>query len=244
MECPNCKAIIEDGDKFCGNCGAAITTEIVCKNCGTVNSTDSKFCENCGKLLTVSDGPKERIPINHGGADMEHIEKAVMSMDSDPVIRVEYINPFIESAFYVLEEVTGAKVKRGELYLKSFYVFTKGIAAWVGLAGDVEGMVLFDMDEDSALMIVSCMNGEQFTVMDDMAKATIVELANMITAQAVPKFDYLGFKLDLTPSGLFTGDSMEVSSNMEVEIAVVPMHVVLGNKKSKIEINVLIQKRN
>jgi RNA polymerase subunit RPABC4/transcription elongation factor Spt4 len=55
MECVNCKAIIEDGEKFCSNCGAAITSEMACKNCGTVNSFGSKFCENCGKLLFVSE---------------------------------------------------------------------------------------------------------------------------------------------------------------------------------------------
>ena len=34
-------------------------------------------------------------------------------------MRVEYINPFVESAFNVLKEVLQGEVKRGELYLKS-----------------------------------------------------------------------------------------------------------------------------
>ncbi len=34
-------------------------------------------------------------------------------------MRVEYINPFVESAYSVLTEVLQSEVRRGELYLKS-----------------------------------------------------------------------------------------------------------------------------
>jgi chemotaxis protein CheX len=161
-------------------------------------------------------------------------------------MRVEYINPFVEAAFNVLKEVLNTDVKRGDLFLKSTNMAIQGVAALVGLAGDVEGRVLFDMTKESALFVVSAMNGEEFKTMDDMAKATIQELANMITAQAVTKLHDLGFKFDLTPPALFTGDNMEVSSNFgkEVEALIVPMQLGAGGKNGKIEINVVIRERN
>jgi len=67
MECTNCKAIVNEGEKFCANCGAAITSEIVCKSCNTVNSAGSKFCENCGNLLVSEEKPvtkKEQVSDN------------------------------------------------------------------------------------------------------------------------------------------------------------------------------------
>ncbi|HOX92487.1 MAG TPA: chemotaxis protein CheX, partial [Spirochaetales bacterium] len=112
-------------------------------------------------------------------------------------MRVEYINPFVESAFNVMKEVLQADVRRGELFLKSTSMPVMGVAAIVGLAGDVEGRVLFDMDKPTALKIASTMNGEELTTMDDLVKATITELANMITAQAVTKLHELGFRFDL-----------------------------------------------
>src|SRR5215470_12492593 len=118
-------------------------------------------------------------------------------------MRVEYINPFVESTFNILKEVLNTDVKRGEIYLKSTSMSIMGVAALVGLAGDVEGRVLFDMTKDSALYIAGAMNGEEFTVLDELAKATIQELANMITAQAVTKLHDIGFKFDLTPPALF-----------------------------------------
>jgi len=160
-------------------------------------------------------------------------------------MRVEYINPFVESAFNLLKEVLMTEVKRGDLYLKSSNMSIMGVAAMVGLAGDVEGRVLFDMDKKTGLFVAGAMNGEEFTVLDEMAKATIQELANMITAQAVTKLHDLGFRFDLTPPTLFTGDNMEISSKMgkEAEALIVPMELGANGEHGKIEINVIIRER-
>lgn len=158
-------------------------------------------------------------------------------------MRVEYINPFVEAAYNVLQEVLQAEVKRGELYLKSTAMPVLGVAAIVGLAGDVEGRVLFDMSHETAIKTASKMledmDMEPVTSMNDMARATITELANMITGQAVTKLHDLGFTFDLTPPAIFTGENMEVS-NTDVEALIVPMELPMGN----IEINVAIRERS
>ena len=146
-------------------------------------------------------------------------------------MRVEYINPFVEAANNILSEVLAGEVNRGDLYLKSTSMPVMGVATLVGLAGDVEGRVLFDMSMDK-------MNGEELTEFDELVKATITEVANMITGQAVTKLHDLGFKFDLTPPSLFTGEKMEVSDH-EVEALIVPMLTEQG----KIEVNVAIRER-
>ena len=113
-----------------------------------------------------------------------------------------------------------------------------GVATLVGLAGDVEGRVLFDMSMETALRIASQMNGEELPVFDELAKATITELANLITAQAVTKLHELGFRFDLTPPALFTGERMEISVQ-NVEALIVPMITEQG----KLEVNVAIRER-
>lgn len=159
-------------------------------------------------------------------------------------MRVEYINPFVETSYRVLKEVLGGiDVKRGELSLKSVAMPVMGVAALVGLAGDVEGRVLFDMTFETALNIASQMNGEKITQFDDLAKATISELANLITAQAVTKLHELGFKFDLTPPALFAGEKMEIAalpgSTQNVEALIVPLITECG----EIELNVAIRER-
>lgn len=153
-------------------------------------------------------------------------------------MRVEYINPFVEAAYNILSEVLGGEIKRGELYLKSSSMPVMGVAALVGLAGDVEGRVIFDMSLETAMKIASQMNQEQLKEFDDLAKATITELANMITAQAVTKLHDLGFRFDLTPPALFTGQNMEISDH-EVEALIVPME----SSQGRVEVNVAIRDR-
>lgn len=157
-------------------------------------------------------------------------------------MRVEYINPFVESAYNVLKEVLNTDVKRGELFLKSTAMPVLGVAAIVGLAGDVEGRVVFDMTRETAVSVASAMleamEMEPITSLNDMGRATINELANMITGQAVTKLHELGFKFDLTPPAILTGDNMELSDS-GVEALIVPMQVPQG----KIEINVAIRER-
>jgi chemotaxis protein CheX len=155
-------------------------------------------------------------------------------------MRVEYINPFVESTFNVLKEVLNIDIKRGDLKLKNTSMQIQGVAAMVGLAGDVQGRVLFDMSQETALFIAGIMNGATFTVFDEMAKDTIQELANMITARAVTKLGGLGFRFDLTPPTLFTGEHMEVSTNLKVEALVVPMEL---DGKGRLEVNVAIRER-
>ncbi|MFO7780377.1 MAG: chemotaxis protein CheX [Spirochaetia bacterium] len=158
-------------------------------------------------------------------------------------MRVEYINPFVESAYNVLKEVLNSEVNRGDLYLKSTSMPVLGVAAVVGLAGDVEGRVLFDMTKETAINIAAAMlegmDLEKPTELDDMGKATITELANMITGQSVTKLHNLGFQFDLTPPAIFTGENMEVSDT-GVEALIVPMEIPQG----KIEINVAIRERS
>lgn len=153
-------------------------------------------------------------------------------------MRVEYINPFVEAAYAIMQEVLQNEIDRKDLYLKKTSQPVMGVAALVGLAGDVEGRVLIDMSQDTAMKIASTMNGEELNTMDELVKATITELANMITAQAVTKLFDLGFKFDLTPPSIITGDNMQVS-NADVEALIVPLEMPQG----LVEINVAIRER-
>ena len=153
-------------------------------------------------------------------------------------MRVEYINPFVESAFSIMKEVLQVDIDRKDLYLKKTSQPVMGVAALVGLAGDVEGRVLIDMSQATAIKIAATMNGEELTELDDLVKATVTELANMITAQAVTKLFDLGFKFDLTPPSIITGDNMQVS-NADVEALIVPLEM----KQGLVEINVAIRER-
>ncbi len=49
--CPVCAQTMALDARFCSNCGANVSEEIICKACGTKNQGDAKFCKICGSKL-------------------------------------------------------------------------------------------------------------------------------------------------------------------------------------------------
>ena len=151
-------------------------------------------------------------------------------------MRVEYINPFIESSVSVLREVLGCDVTRGQISLGSKISVLHDVAVVVGLVGQVEGRVVLDLDKKTALNIVSTMNGEVISDFDELANATLTELGNMISGRAVTKLAELGYKFDVTPPAIFIGSS---TIGDIVESLIVPIDTSLGSFK----INVALRER-
>ena len=158
-------------------------------------------------------------------------------------MRIEYINPFVEASQLVLEEMLHAKVVRGEMYIRRYSGSAKGVTAIVGLAGNVEGRIIFDMDMETAIKVASSMlvimGMEEVSDLDDLGKSSLTELANTITGQAITKLSDLGFVFDITPPALFTGEKMFVTDD-KVEILIVPIDI---ENVGSIELNMVIRDR-
>ncbi len=52
ITCQKCNKELEDGTKFCPECGAEVYEKIFCQNCGMETSTEFTFCQNCGASIT------------------------------------------------------------------------------------------------------------------------------------------------------------------------------------------------
>ncbi len=155
-------------------------------------------------------------------------------------MRIEYIKPFVEEVTRILEEVTGLSPEPGELSLVKMAQPVMGVVVMVGLAGDVEGRVLFDMSEDVALDIASRMNGEQMTELDEMALSTVSELGNMVMGSVLSRLEAIGFNFDITPPTVMTGANMSISSaGGALEALVFPLTLPSG----VFEMNVAVKER-
>lgn len=151
-------------------------------------------------------------------------------------MRIEFINPFVESSVEIIEEVSGAKVERQEIVLRNKITKISGIAAIIGVIGEADGRLLFDMTEETALNVASAMNDEKLTEMNTLTRETLTELANMITGKAITKLHAMGFKFKMTPPSLVTGRDMSIT-DLGVEVLVVPLKTSLG----EIEVNIALK---
>jgi RNA polymerase subunit RPABC4/transcription elongation factor Spt4 len=77
MFCKHCGAQIEEGAKFCPNCGQAISAsaavkpepvienpaELRCVFCGNLLKEGAQFCENCGAAVTAVPAPLQQVQV-------------------------------------------------------------------------------------------------------------------------------------------------------------------------------------
>lgn len=115
-------------------------------------------------------------------------------------MKAEYINPFLDSARIVIEQVVNVKPTTGDLGIKDVKYVEKYIWIQIGLTGQMQGDIVFGLHESVALKLVSAMmGGFVLTEMDDMGKSAISELGNMISGNASTILFNQGVRVDITP---------------------------------------------
>lgn len=152
-------------------------------------------------------------------------------------MRVEFIDPFVTSAFNVFEMVTGDAPSRGQLSLRSASFTSQQITIMAGVNGQIEGTVLYGMSIVTAQKIASAMIGSEVTDLDEMAWSALSELGNMVTGNAATLMSQHGFDVDITPPSVIRGIDVEVATR--VPALVVPVNTGFG----RVEINVALQEQ-
>ena len=115
-------------------------------------------------------------------------------------MKAEYINPFLESAKLVIEQVIQIRPATGQLGLKDIKFVENHVWIQIGINGHMNGDIVFGLSEEVALKIVSAMMGG-FVVseMDEIVRSAISELGNMISGNASTLLYNQGVKVEITP---------------------------------------------
>lgn len=144
-------------------------------------------------------------------------------------MKVEYLNPFTEAAFYVLSEVIfDDDIQRGELSIRKDPMVSTGVSTVIGLTGDLQGHVVYDMDRKTAIAIATEMNGEPMPGLNDLVRSTINELANMISGNATAKLSENGYNCDITPPTFIVGVDSELYAHKGMQHIVIPLKSKCG----------------
>ncbi len=144
------------------------------------------------------------------------------------MMKVEFINPFVNSAFMVLERFGKIKANKGNLRLVPSPIEGKDVNTVVGVTGDVLGQVIYSIDSDTALKIASFMlMGMPVTELDELCKSAVSEMGNIITGNAATELSENGFICNVTPPSLFIGKDVRVSVK-DSQVLVVPIISEIG----------------
>lgn len=148
-------------------------------------------------------------------------------------MKVEYINPFIEAASYILQEMAGLETRRGKLAIKDEVSPAYDVGVILGVVGKAKGQVIYSMSSENATRLASqMMGGAEVGLMDDMVRSAIGELGNMVTGRAATILESLGLTLNISPPTVVSGQGLRVST-LRIKTLVVPLETDVGT----IEIN-------
>ncbi len=143
-------------------------------------------------------------------------------------MKVEYVNPFIESASEVIEEIANMKSQRGQLSMKDPNTPFRDVCAILGVIGTVKGQVIYGFDEPTAKGIVSrMMMGAEVPEFDDMARSALGELGNIITGKASVSLETEGYPIEISPPTLVMAQNVRISS-LKIPMIVVPLETEEG----------------
>lgn len=122
-------------------------------------------------------------------------------------MKAELINPFLESARIVLEQLINIRPTTGQLGVKDVKLVKDYIWIQIGMTGQMQGDIVFGLHEQVALSLVSAMmGGYTVTQMDEMTHSAISELGNMISGNASTILFNQGVRVDITPPKLIQSD--------------------------------------
>lgn len=142
-------------------------------------------------------------------------------------MRYDYVQPFVSSAQEILEQVLSGRIAAGKVRLSPTPRAGNGVTAIVGVTGEGEGRVLFEMSRRTALAIAGEMNSELQSELSSLAQDTLSELASMMTGRAISLLNDKGYKLRVSPPTLIAGDNVTIST-AELETLIVPLETMHG----------------
>jgi chemotaxis protein CheX len=147
-------------------------------------------------------------------------------------LKAEYINPFVTTTISTLEQfIPDIEINRGDLTVNESPFETVGTATYIGISGDLEGRVLYEMDRSTAVNIASAMNGEDLPGMNEMVRSTIQELGNIITGNATTALrNAVGEKkIEITPPSMIIGTDTEITDSVSNQYLQVPLNTNHGD---------------
>jgi chemotaxis protein CheX len=122
-------------------------------------------------------------------------------------MRIELIQPFINATDAVLAEMLRGPAQVANVSMETEVYRRKGIAATIAIRGDIEGRVIFDLDQDTAMRVAGALAGGEVQPSEELARETVCELANVVIGNAVTLLNDQGYSYKVYPPLIHTAET-------------------------------------
>ena len=151
-------------------------------------------------------------------------------------MRLDFVKIFVEATSQLFKELVGPSVDVPSISMKASPVAGREVMAIIGLAGEAQGRVIFDMDLFTAVQLAGHMMGEPSPGLTPLVRSSIAELASMAIGRAISQINNDGTRLRMSPPTVITGANL-VSYDQCFETLVAPITTAYG----EVRVNITIQ---
>jgi chemotaxis protein CheX len=151
-------------------------------------------------------------------------------------MRLDFVKRFVDSTGELFQEVLGPKVDVQSIRMRAAPAAGSEVMAIIGLTGEAEGRVIFDMDLTTALQVAGQLMGEPARGLTPMVQSSIAELSSMAIGRAISRINDEGTGLRMSPPTVITGTNL-LSFDQCFETLVVPMRTECG----EVRLNVMMR---
>lgn len=132
----------------------------------------------------------------------------------------KFINPFISASLNLFNEYMEVEVKPGKPYILDDPFDLKGVSAIIGLAGDTTGALVLSFSRETAIEMVSRLEGKKYIALGAEILDGVGEMVNIIAGNA--KKDLLDYRIAISLPGIITGNNYRINWPQGVPVISIP----------------------
>ncbi len=114
-------------------------------------------------------------------------------------MKMELIQPFINAADAVLSQTLACPITVSDISMDEEAYERRANAALVEITGDIEGRVIFDVEDRAAMKVACTISGMEMDSDPQLIRETVAELANLVIGNAVTTLNDQGFRFKVHP---------------------------------------------
>lgn len=145
-------------------------------------------------------------------------------------MKVEIINPFLNSMSNVLTTMAMLEPKAGKAVVKEDDVAAGDVTGIIGMVGDnFKASMAITFSKAVILEITARMLGESITEIDETVTDMVGEITNMVTGGAKTQLADKGYDIGLATPVVVTGEGHQVAHKAHGPKIVIPFTIDAGN---------------
>lgn len=145
-------------------------------------------------------------------------------------MKVEFINPFLESILNVLNTMAKLEARPGKPAIKTNQIAQGDVTGLMGMASpQAKGTLAITFTEPVILEITKRMLGEELTGIDDTVTDMVGEITNMVTGGAKRILSEHGYRFDMAIPSVISGKNHVIHHKSKAPIVIIPFNTQAGS---------------